>query len=134
MKAALSLIVFLVPALSLAGAEKSSPVGKKINSFQLRDYRGSDRALVDFAKSKLVADQFGAVRTPEVFVLDSKRIIRYWGRIDDQYGVGYTRPKPGRRDLATALEELLDGKTVSTPVTEASGCFIGRVRKEVKDS
>ena len=33
-----------------------------------------------------IADQFGAVRTPEVFLLDSDRMVRYWGRIDDQYG------------------------------------------------
>src|SRR3569623_40402 len=31
------------------------------------------------------ADQLSAVRTPEAFVLDQDRIIRYHGRIDDQY-------------------------------------------------
>src|SRR5437588_353650 len=35
-----------------------------------------------------VADRFGARRTPEAFVLDTLRTIRYRGRIDDQYGVG----------------------------------------------
>ena len=40
-----------------------------------------------------IADRFGAVRTPEVFVLDGDRVVRYWGRIDDQYGVGYQRKK-----------------------------------------
>src|SRR5205807_2300638 len=49
---------------------------------------------------------------------------------DDQYGVGYTRPKPGRRDLAVALAELLAGKPVSVPVTQAPGCFIGRIQRE----
>jgi peroxiredoxin len=76
-----------------------------------------------------VADQFGAVRTPEAFVLDAERAVRYWGRIDDQYGVGYLRPSVGRQDLAEALEELLAGKPVSTPVAEAVGCHIGRVIK-----
>jgi peroxiredoxin len=52
----------------------------------------------------LVADQFAARRTPEVFVLDDKRIVRYHGRIDDQYGIGYARPKPTRRDLVIALD------------------------------
>jgi len=78
-----------------------------------------------------VADKFGAIRTPEVFVLDGERKIRYRGRIDDQYGVGlssgYVRPKIGRRDLAVAIEELLAGKEVSQPLQEATGCFIGRV-------
>ncbi|HTU93523.1 MAG TPA: redoxin domain-containing protein [Gemmataceae bacterium] len=76
-----------------------------------------------------VADRFGARRTPEVFVLDGKRIIRYRGRIDDQYGIGYARAKPTRRDLALALEELLAGKTVSRPLTEVEGCYIGRVKR-----
>src|SRR5262249_5298024 len=33
----------------------------------------------------VVADQFEAKRTPEAFVLDRDRMIRYRGRIDDQY-------------------------------------------------
>ena len=80
-----------------------------------------------------VADQFGAVRTPEVFVLDGERRIRYWGRIDDQYGfqtgAGYAKPRLQRRDLAVAIEELLAGKPVSEPIMTADGCLIGRVRK-----
>ncbi len=77
-----------------------------------------------------VADQFDAHRTPEVFVLDTQRMVRYRGRIDDQYLVGgQVRPEPTREDLAVAVEELLAGKPVSTPVTEAAGCLIGRVRR-----
>ncbi|MCA9210415.1 MAG: redoxin domain-containing protein [Planctomycetales bacterium] len=76
-----------------------------------------------------VADQFGAKRTPEVFVLDQERQVRYWGRIDDQYGVGYVREAPTQHDLRRSLDELLAGKSVSTPVTEAVGCHIGRVRE-----
>jgi peroxiredoxin/mono/diheme cytochrome c family protein len=79
----------------------------------------------------VVADRFGARRTPEVFVLDAGRVVRYRGRIDDQYGVGYARPAPRQRDLAAALDELLAGKPVSQPVTEPAGCFIGRVEPRV---
>jgi peroxiredoxin len=80
-----------------------------------------------------VADAFGAERTPEAFVLDSQRAVRYRGRIDDQYGLGtssgYARPKIGRRDLAVALDELLAGKEVSRAEVDATGCLIGRVPK-----
>lgn len=76
-----------------------------------------------------IADRFGAVRTPEVFLLDGDRVVRYWGRIDDQYGVGFQRKKTGRNDLGEAIEELLAGKAVSQPVTEAPGCLIGRVKR-----
>ncbi len=75
----------------------------------------------------VVADQFGAVRTPEAFVLDRGRIVRYWGRIDDQYGVGYGRPHADRNDLEEAIKELLGGKQVGTPIAKAVGCHIGRV-------
>ncbi len=80
-----------------------------------------------------IADAFGAERTPEVFLLDGDRVIRYHGRVDDQYGLGqtsgYARAEIDRRDLAVAMDELMAGKTVSVPVTPAPGCIIGRVKK-----
>jgi peroxiredoxin len=73
-----------------------------------------------------VADQFAAQRTPEVFVLDDKRVVRYQGRIDDQYGIGYQRPKATASYLADAIDALLAGKLVTTAQTEPVGCYIGR--------
>jgi thiol-disulfide isomerase/thioredoxin/mono/diheme cytochrome c family protein len=201
MKLVGSLILALAPTLVLAGpVEKAGPLGKKIDAFTLRDYRGAERSLSEFADRRLVvlafigsecplarqygprlaelakeyeprgvaflginsnqqdsvsalgqyakqsgitfpilkdvgnllADRVGAQRTPEVFVLDAERVIRYGGRIDDQYGIGFNRPAPTRRDLATSLDELLAGKPVSVPITKAPGCYIGRVQREAK--
>jgi peroxiredoxin len=73
-----------------------------------------------------VADQFGARRTPEAFVLDAAGVIVYQGRIDDQFGVGYQRPRPTRRDLAEAIEEVLAGKAVSQAQAPVAGCLIAR--------
>lgn len=86
-----------------------------------------------------IADQLGAVRTPEIFVLDKDRVVRYWGRIDDQYGfqdggVAFQRPEPKRRDLAVALDELLAGKPVSQAVAANQGCHIGRIKEPVAGS
>jgi hypothetical protein len=75
-----------------------------------------------------VADLFDAKRTPEVFLLDSKRMIRYRGRIDDQYGVGYSREKPTVSYLKNAIDELIGGKEVSLKETETVGCHIGRIK------
>lgn len=80
--------------------------------------------------SNTVADLLGAVRTPEVFVLDKNRVVRYWGRIDDQFGIGIQRNAPQRKDLAVALDELLAGQAIAVPVTPATGCHIGRVHRE----
>ncbi len=73
-----------------------------------------------------VADQFKAERTPEVFLLDEKRTVRYHGRVDDQYLIGLSRYKVKRRDLALAIDELLAGKPVSVSHTDPIGCHIGR--------
>jgi len=76
-----------------------------------------------------LADGLDAQRTPQVFLLDGARTVRYAGRIDDQYGISFQRPSPTRRDLAAAIDELLAGREVSQAVTEAPGCLIGRVAK-----
>jgi len=80
-------------------------------------------------EGNVVADSFGAVRVPEVFLLDEQRVVRYRGRIDDQFGVAQQRAQASRRDLATAIDELLAGKAVSQSELPAPGCFIGRVTK-----
>jgi peroxiredoxin len=75
-----------------------------------------------------VADAVLAQRTPEVLVLDSKRRIRFRGRINDQYGIGYIRDEAEHNYLATAVKRILGGGTVETTVVEPVGCHIGRVR------
>jgi peroxiredoxin len=76
-----------------------------------------------------LADLLKAERTPEVFVLDAKRNVRYQGRIDDQYAISVAREKPKTEDLADALTNLLSGKEPTTTRTEAIGCIIGRRKK-----
>ena len=76
-----------------------------------------------------VADLFGATRTPECFVLDAERKVRYHGRIDDQYGFNFKRSKPTQTDLLNAVQALLASKPVPVPETPVEGCRIGRKRK-----
>jgi peroxiredoxin/mono/diheme cytochrome c family protein len=84
-------------------------------------------------KNNLLADQLGALRTPETFLLDRDHMVRYWGRIDDQYGfktgAGYVKAKLNERNLADAISQVLAGKEVSRPVVKADGCLIGRIAK-----
>jgi peroxiredoxin len=82
----------------------------------------------------VLADKLGAARTPEVFLLDADRRVRYRGRIDDQYLVGRQRAKPTREDLVEALEEVLADKVVSQSVTDAPGCRVGRLHRPSSDA
>ena len=61
--------------------------------------------------------------TPEVVVLDEKRVVRYRGRIDDGYA-GRLKPKAvvTRHDLVAAVDEVLAGQPVSVAETKAFGC------------
>ncbi|HEY8506527.1 MAG TPA: thioredoxin family protein [Gemmataceae bacterium] len=72
------------------------------------------------------ADRFGATMTPEAFVLDADRVVRYRGRIDDQYGRALKKLNPTTRELADALDAVLAGKPVAVAETEVAGCWIAR--------
>jgi peroxiredoxin/mono/diheme cytochrome c family protein len=88
-----------------------------------------------------LADRLHATRNPAAYLLDRQRVVRYKGRIDDQYGlqdtksgtrVSYQLKAPRREDLAQAIDELLADKSVSVAQTEPTGCLIGR-RKQAND-
>jgi hypothetical protein len=75
----------------------------------------------------------GATRTPEaaVFVHDGPvpRLV-YRGRIDNRYvDVSRARPRPTKRDLEEALDDILDGATSGTARnTQPIGCVIADLR------
>lgn len=201
--AASAMLLSSAPPLSADEAKPAkTPVGRAIENFTLKDYRGKSHSLNDFQQSKVVvvaflgtecplaklyghrlgkmhrdyadkgvaflgvnsncndsiteiaayadkhkidfpvlkdpgnevADAFAAARTPEVFVLDEKRVVRYRGRIDDQYGIGYIRDRVGDAYLKDAVESLLAGKPVAKSSVKAEGCLIARVLEPNADS
>lgn len=71
-----------------------------------------------------IALQLHATRVPEVFVVDEYYVVRYRGRIDDQYQPGLKRAEPTRDDLKIAIDEVLSGRDVSVPETTSHGCRI----------
>lgn len=77
----------------------------------------------DHRLTKLV----GATVTPEVAILAPDGTRRYLGRIDDRYAAyGKRRINVQSHDLRDALQSVVHGKTVKTPLTIAVGCFISR--------
>ncbi|NLM25988.1 MAG: redoxin family protein, partial [Firmicutes bacterium] len=72
-------------------------------------------------QSQEVALAYGALRTPHFFVFDQERKLVYTGR-----GVDNPRDpsKMTINDLENALDQLVAGQQVSTPITNPIGCNI----------
>ena len=72
-----------------------------------------------------VARQLSVTRVPTVVVLDAGKNVRYFGRVDDQFAPGgLSRGKPTTRELATALDAVIEGREVKTPFAEPAGCLL----------
>lgn len=74
-------------------------------------------------KGNKIADQLGATRTPEVFLLDATGKLVYRGRIDNQKNAAMVTSN----DLRDAIDETLAGKAVTKTRADAFGCTIKRV-------
>lgn len=75
--------------------------------------------------NNVVADQFGAQVTPESYVMDSTGTVVYRGYIDDSRNTSRIK----NQGLRNALDEVLEGKSVTKSETKAFGCTIKRARK-----
>jgi peroxiredoxin len=75
-----------------------------------------------FDETQQVAKDFDAACTPDFYVFDKNKILRYRGRLDD------SRPNSGIEltgiDLRNALDQLLSGKDVSPMQFPSMGCNI----------
>jgi peroxiredoxin len=70
--------------------------------------------------TQTTAKAYGCLCTPEIFLFDRDRKLRYFGQFDDsRFAETNTVHATPARD---ALEEMLAGKAVTTPVTKPFGC------------
>lgn len=77
-----------------------------------------------FDKGQKVYPEYGATRTPHVFLLENKGKyfeVAYIGAIDDNY---QDEEFVEEKYLENAIDDIQNGKTVSTNFTKAIGCTI----------
>jgi len=74
-------------------------------------------------KNSVMADAFGATRTPEVFLFNKEGKLAYHGAIDDNQNNG----DEARKHLKIAMEELMSGKDVAVKTSRSVGCSIKRL-------
>lgn len=68
-----------------------------------------------------VAKAFGATHTPQIFLFDKSRKLKYEGKIDDNW---QEPSKVKSAYLKEAILEVLNNKEVSVPETFSIGCTI----------
>ena len=109
------------------GSETAESVAKQADEYKLGFpmYHDPDEVAVTALK---------ATKTPEAFVLDHNFVLRYRGRIDDGYAARLKKNQQIKNhDLEKALDEIVAGKPVSQPITDAIGCPIQGDKKFKKD-
>ena len=74
-------------------------------------------------KDHLVADAFGASRTPYLFLFNGELELVYVGAIDDNANDAASVKKHYIKD---AIEQLISGQQLSLPSTKSLGCSIKR--------
>lgn len=73
--------------------------------------------------NNVLADEFGANRTPEVFLFNADGKHVYHGAIDDNPG---DASSVQRKHLKEAIDEIVSGKDVSVKESRSMGCQIKR--------
>ena len=78
-------------------------------------------------KTESMAQAYGPVATPHVFIFDKERKLRYQGRIDDTEKPTST---PKNFDTRNAIEALLNNREVQVQTTKVFGCSIKWAEKK----
>lgn len=74
-----------------------------------------------FDDGQKVYPQYGATKTPHVFLLDRKRVVKYIGAIDDN---AFKPKQVEDKYLEDAIESLKKGENPKPATTKAIGCSV----------
>lgn len=94
------------------------------DSFDLMKVRAKEKGFAFpylFDEGQKIYPQYGATKTPHVFLLDKNHIVKYIGAIDDNVD---SADEVKEKYLENAIAALESGKTPSPETTKAIGCSI----------
>ncbi len=108
----------------LLAINPNDPEVQPKDSYELMIERAKEKGFVFpylFDEGQKIYPQYGATKTPHVFLLDSKRVIKYIGAIDDNaQDAGAVTEKY----LENAIASLEKGVKPNPETTKAIGCSI----------
>ena len=86
-------------------------------------YRGLEFPYLYDGEAQAATAAFKVVATPQIYIFDKQRTLRYVGRIDDSLDAGRVKT----RDARAAIDALLSGQSVAEPSTPVVGCPVTRI-------
>ena len=123
--------LYQAKGLAVVGINPNNPKAVRINELDHTDmgdsmaemkiraaYRHFTWPYLYDGETQAVADKFGAISTPHIFIFDENRKLRYQGRIDDNM----LDTAATTHEARDAVDALLAGKPVPVETTRAFGC------------
>jgi len=106
--------------VKVVGIAVSQQSGDKLPG--IKDYMKENKSnyIYGYDESQAIGKAYGAVATPQFFVLDKERKIRYTGALDDNQ----REDKVTKNYLRVAVDAVLKGETVAVDETKAVGCGV----------
>lgn len=112
----------------LLAINPNDPAVQAEDSYELMKVRAKEKGFAFpylFDEGQKIYPQYGATKTPHVFLLDKNRIVKYIGAIDDNVD---SANDVKEKYLENAIAALESGKKPSPETTKAIGCSI-KVKK-----
>jgi peroxiredoxin len=112
----------------LLAINPNDPAAEPADSYELMKVRAKEKGFAFpylFDEGQKIYPQYGANKTPHVFLLDKNRIVKYIGAIDDNVD---SASDVKEKYLENAIAALESGKKPSPETTKAIGCSI-KVKK-----
>ncbi len=92
-------------------------------------HQGYNFPYADDGPTQAIAEKFGAIATPHVFIFDATHRLRFQGRIDDSEREDLIK----HRDTQDAIEALLAGHEPAVTSTAVFGCSL-KWREKTEDN
>lgn len=108
----------------LLAINPNDPAVQPEDSFELMKVRAKEKGFAFpylFDEGQKIYPQYGATKTPHVFLLDKNLVVKYIGAIDDNVD---SAKDVKEKYLENAISALESGKTPSPETTKAIGCSI----------
>ncbi len=111
-------------SFALIGISSNDPQTYPEDSFDNMAIRAKQEGYIFpflFDETQETAKAYEAVCTPDIYLYDENRILRYRGRIDDNWK---DETKVNRKELRMAIDLLLAGKEIDFDIIPSMGCSI----------